>query len=294
MTPVNDAPVQRVNAGAQAATGSVTPISATQLNASDIDNTRTEIIYTVTSLPTNGVLELNGTPMALNGTFTQDDIDNNRLVYQPSGSGAADQFGFTVADTAGASLGSNSFDIYVQLAQNDDGDGGIPPNDVDPEDETEEPPLTATDGTGSVEPGEYSNGYVPFGNSSAPQAPPTKLSIDPAPEPQKRQRVEVEEKQEVVVEAEQPGVETFTAVQLESMDALWSAVNEMKQKIADSATQESGRVELKAAAIESTGVVLSAGVVAWLLRSGALLSSLLSSIPLWKGYDPLPVLAYNI
>jgi len=34
-------------------------------------------------------------------------------------------------------------------------------------------------------------------------------------------------------------------------------------------------------------------VVAWLLRSGALLSSLLSSIPLWKGYDPLPVLAYK-
>jgi hypothetical protein len=39
--------------------------------------------------------------------------------------------------------------------------------------------------------------------------------------------------------------------------------------------------------------VLSAGVVAWLMRSGALLSSLLSNIPLWKGYDPLPVLTYK-
>ena len=67
----------------------------------------------------------------------------------------------------------------------------------------------------------------------------------------------------------------------------------MKEKIASSAEQESGRVELKAAAIESSGVVLSAGVVAWLLRSGALLSSLLSNIPLWKGYDPLPVLSYK-
>ena len=43
----------------------------------------------------------------------------------------------------------------------------------------------------------------------------------------------------------------------------------------------------------STGVVLTAGVVAWILRSGALLSSLLSTIPLWKGYDPLPILAYK-
>jgi len=47
------------------------------------------------------------------------------------------------------------------------------------------------------------------------------------------------------------------------------------------------------AAIESSGVVLSAGVVAWLMRSGALLSSLLSNIPVWRGYDPLPVLTYK-
>jgi hypothetical protein len=33
--------------------------------------------------------------------------------------------------------------------------------------------------------------------------------------------------------------------------------------------------------------------VAWILRSGALLSSLMSTIPLWKGYDPLPILAYK-
>ena len=67
----------------------------------------------------------------------------------------------------------------------------------------------------------------------------------------------------------------------------------MKEKIASSTEQESGKVELKVVAIESSGVVLSAGVVAWLMRSGALLSSLLSNIPMWKGYDPLPVLMYK-
>ena len=88
-------------------------------------------------------------------------------------------------------------------------------------------------------------------------------------------------------------VSTFAAVQVESMEALWSAVDKMKEKKASSTEQESGQVELKVAAIESSGVVLSAGVVAWLMRSGALLSSLLSNIPMWKGYDPLPVLMYK-
>ena len=40
-------------------------------------------------------------------------------------------------------------------------------------------------------------------------------------------------------------------------------------------------------------MALSAGVVAWVLRSGALMTSLMSTIPLWKGYDPLPILAYR-
>ena len=36
-------------------------------------------------------------------------------------------------------------------------------------------------------------------------------------------------------------------------------------------------------------VVLTAGFVSWLLRSGLLLSALLSSLPVWQGFDPLVV-----
>ena len=39
-----------------------------------------------------------------------------------------------------------------------------------------------------------------------------------------------------------------------------------------------------------TSVVLSAGFVAWILRGGALASALLASMPMWRGFDPLPVL----
>jgi hypothetical protein len=40
--------------------------------------------------------------------------------------------------------------------------------------------------------------------------------------------------------------------------------------------------------VASTG--LSVGYVLWLLRGGALLASLLSSLPAWRLVDPLPVL----
>jgi len=44
----------------------------------------------------------------------------------------------------------------------------------------------------------------------------------------------------------------------------------------------------------STGVAasMSVGYVAWLLRGGVLLSSVLSQLPAWRFIDPLPVFSY--
>ena len=69
-------------------------------------------------------------------------------------------------------------------------------------------------------------------------------------------------------------------------------VNVVAEEMAESAEQMD-IAELKVAAAKSSGVVLTAGIVAWAMRGGALLSSLMSTIPLWKGYDPLPILAYE-
>jgi hypothetical protein len=41
----------------------------------------------------------------------------------------------------------------------------------------------------------------------------------------------------------------------------------------------------------AVGTGLSVGFVAWLIRGGALLSSLVSSLPAWRVLDPFPVLA---
>ena len=37
--------------------------------------------------------------------------------------------------------------------------------------------------------------------------------------------------------------------------------------------------------------MLTTGLIAWVLRGGALASALLSTLPLWRSMDPLPLLA---
>ena len=39
-----------------------------------------------------------------------------------------------------------------------------------------------------------------------------------------------------------------------------------------------------------TGTVLGVGFVSWVLRGGALTATLLSTVPMWKGFGPLPML----
>jgi hypothetical protein len=41
--------------------------------------------------------------------------------------------------------------------------------------------------------------------------------------------------------------------------------------------------------LASASFALTAGLVGWFLRGGALLGALLSSMPLWRGFDPLVV-----
>lgn len=42
-----------------------------------------------------------------------------------------------------------------------------------------------------------------------------------------------------------------------------------------------------------TGLTLSAGFLAWILRGGSLMASFLVSMPAWRHFDPLPVLKAN-
>ena len=69
------------------------------LRTTDVDNTDAQLIYTLKSLPVNGALRLNGVNLGVNGTFSQDDINNSRVTYIHNGSQTAnDTFNFVVSD----------------------------------------------------------------------------------------------------------------------------------------------------------------------------------------------------
>jgi hypothetical protein len=42
-----------------------------------------------------------------------------------------------------------------------------------------------------------------------------------------------------------------------------------------------------------TSIALTAGLFGWLLRGGSLVAALLSSIPLWRGFDPLVIVTQS-
>lgn len=79
--------------------GANTTITNSILSSSDIQQNSTEIIYTLTSIPANGNIQLNAADLGINDTFTQDDIDNSRVRFVHDGSGlGTNTFGFTVSD----------------------------------------------------------------------------------------------------------------------------------------------------------------------------------------------------
>ncbi len=88
-------------------------------------------------------------------------------------------------------------------------------------------------------------------------------------------------------------LENKVSVQMMSNEALWLAVQKMKINMADNEAEKLSDINFKTTVLSGSSLVLTAGVVAWVFRSGALLTSLMSTMPLWKGYDPLPILAWK-
>lgn len=110
----NAIPVLNTNEGLTLDEAGTATITSSLLQVTDTDNTATELTYTLTQASINSILSLNGNSLSVGQTFTQDDINNNRLSYQHNGGETtSDRFSFTVADGAGNTLNGNSFNITV-------------------------------------------------------------------------------------------------------------------------------------------------------------------------------------
>jgi VCBS repeat-containing protein len=102
--PNNDDPTLAVNAGVtlSSATGRRVTITNALLQVTDPDSTDAQLTYTVTQLPTQGLVLRGGVRLVVGSTFTQADIDAGLLEYlfseSASASGTTDSFTFTVRD----------------------------------------------------------------------------------------------------------------------------------------------------------------------------------------------------
>jgi hypothetical protein len=114
--PVNDPPSLALNSGlvVNSSLPTTRVISNSQLRATDVDNLPPEqVLFRLTAIPNPavGVLKLGNTPLTVGQTFSQRDIDQNRVSYQYLGNGSSDGFQFTLVDSGGATGGSAFFPI---------------------------------------------------------------------------------------------------------------------------------------------------------------------------------------
>ena len=116
----DDAPTQVTNTGSTIAEGGADTIAAAELAFTDTEQPATSVNYAVTTSPTNGQLELTTDPGVSITSFTQDDIDNNRLVYVHDDSNTtSDSFNFVVDDGQGNSVTGQSFALTITAVDDD-------------------------------------------------------------------------------------------------------------------------------------------------------------------------------
>jgi hypothetical protein len=71
---------------------------------------------------------------------------------------------------------------------------------------------------------------------------------------------------------------------------LLQMIDEMKSQMDSRFEGSQGLLNLLAKSATGMTLTFSAGIVTWALRGGSVLASMLSSMPLWKGFDPLPII----
>ena len=67
-------------------------------------------------------------------------------------------------------------------------------------------------------------------------------------------------------------------------------LNQLNRDLDKAFQEDKEHYQLRSELIVGSTLSITAGIVSWLLRGGALLASFMSSVPLWKQLDPLPIL----
>lgn len=97
--PVDDEPTLAVTDIPLLSAGATYMLTDETLEGEDVDTPDTLLLYRVEVRPTNGTLLLNGIPLGVGGTFTQDDVNEGRVIYSHRGwASTTDSFQVTLRD----------------------------------------------------------------------------------------------------------------------------------------------------------------------------------------------------
>ncbi len=237
------------------------------------------------------------------GTFATDQggtitlTGNGEFTYiPPTDFTGIDTFSYSVTDGALADTASVTFDVT-------DGSAPLvpptiipdtdPPENPDSEEPTEEEDIPLLDSEVVVSPGETSTTTpVP---AQAPkivlpqqdEQPPTFVSLEPAPI------------EEVPAETSVPPIETAPPPQINTQitDYSFEPVNydvfedDLNRTGEDIRKYDELLGTTTAKVTFTFGAILGVGSVSWLLQSGILAATLLSTLPAWKRFDPIAIVS---
>jgi VCBS repeat-containing protein len=71
----------------------------------------------------------------------------------------------------------------------------------------------------------------------------------------------------------------------------WNGLDQMRDDLDASVEEQDRKMQLSAEAAAGVGISLTAGFVSWALRAGTMAASFLATMPNWRHFDPMPVLA---
>ena len=298
------------------------------LAASDVETTAEELVLEVVTAPQAGKLLLDDQPLAAGATFAQSALQAGRIAYErPAGAASVDRVVFAIIDGAGARLENVNLLIELQATPRVPED---PPPSTTPSSEPSVPaPASAAANAGSAAESTESDSAqtdragggdrgIPVAHAPPPRAAsgsgssaagaatparPPDTSSSTNPHQDARDRTTEHRIETVAYQSTRDLVLRATNAQPLRDASASSAYARAEGLLRDpvflrsiAQIDEQARTALDldrqiiATSVVATGG-LSIGYVIWLLRGGALLSSMLASMPAWRLVDPLPVLA---
>jgi VCBS repeat-containing protein len=84
--------------------------------------------------------------------------------------------------------------------------------------------------------------------------------------------------------------ESAEEIEAQEENELWATIDRMHKQMDEEELQNSNNSGVQVEIIVGSSITLTAGFVSWILRGGALLASMMSSVPLLNRFDPLPIL----